>query len=234
MPEEINRLVTDALAHLLFTPSSDADKNLIREGIPENKIFRVGNIMVDTLVNNLDQALKRKTYAKWGLRGKGFVYTTLHRPSNVDQEGTLASILEQLKNLSQIIPVVFPLHPRTRQRIGDFGMEDLIESNSNMLLVEPVNYLDSICLASNSKFVLTDSGGLQEETTFLGTPCLTLRPNTERPVTIAQGTNKLTGIKTLWSDMLTVLNGKKVETKVPKLWDGRTAERIVQILLAEK
>jgi len=234
MPEEINRLVTDALADLLFTPSEDGDKNLLREGIAPEKIHRVGNIMIDTLVINLDQALACRTFEMWSLQEKQFVYITLHRPSNVDQKDSLIPILKQLQKLSKLIPVVFPLHPRTCQRIIDFGWEDVLNSSSDystLYFTEPLSYHDSICLSASSKFVITDSGGIQEETTYLGIPCLTLRPNTERPVTISQGTNKLTNLQSLWSHIEELLNGKHGKRSVPPLWDGSTAERIVNILL---
>jgi UDP-N-acetylglucosamine 2-epimerase (non-hydrolysing) len=236
MPEEINRLVTDALSDLLFTPSADADENLLREGISSEKIHRVGNIMIDTLVSNLEQTLSRRTYERWKVQKKVFVFVTLHRPCNVDQRQTLVPILEQLQRLSRFIPVVFPLHPRTRQRIVDFGLDSIVNfssDDSTFIITDPLSYHDSICLAATARFVLTDSGGLQEETTYLGTPCLTLRPNTERPVTITEGTNKLTSIQSLWSDMWELFNGRQVQGKVPSLWDGRTAERIVKILLSD-
>jgi len=236
MPEEINRLVTDALSDLLFTPSADADENLFREGILPEKIHRVGNIMIDTLVSNLKRTLSRRTYERWKLQKKTFVFVTLHRPCNVDQKETLVLILEQLQRLSRFIPVIFPLHPRTRKRIIDFGLHSILDfssDNSQFIIVDPLNYHDSICLAKTAIFVLTDSGGLQEETTYLGTPCLTLRPNTERPVTITEGTNKLTNLQSLWSDIWQLLNGRRVNGKAPSLWDGRTAERIVNIVLSE-
>lgn len=236
MPEEINRVLTDQVADLLFTPSVDADKNLLREGVSPEKIHFVGNIMIDTLVKNLDKCIERLTYEKLGLREKEFVYVTIHRPNNVDQIEILTPILEHLKKLSEIIPVVFSLHPRTRQRIKEFGLIELLNSFSDkqkIFFMDPLCYHDSICLAATSKLVITDSGGLQEETTFLGTPCLTLRPNTERPVTITLGTNKLTNIKSLEKDIKILLNCQPGQSKVPPLWDGHTAERIVKILLEE-
>ena len=234
MPEEINRLVTDALADLLFTPSVDAGDNLLKEGVAPEKIHLVGNIMIDTLVSNLDQALDRLTHKSLGLKEKEFVYITLHRPNNVDHRDSLNAILKQLKRLSEAIPIVFPLHPRTRHRIKEFGWGKLLDSSSNkqkIFFTEPISYYDSICLAANSKLVITDSGGLQEETTYLGVPCLTLRPNTERPITISQGTNKLTDIESIEADIHTILNGRPFKTEVPPLWDGHTAKRIVKKLI---
>lgn len=199
MPEEVNRIITDALSDLLFTPSSDANENLRKEGIPEERIRLVGNIMIDTLVANLDLARARHTHEKLGLKARGFIYVTLHRPSNVDKQDSLEKIMEDLRRLSSEWPVVFPLHPRTRKKIAEFGLNR--GNPLHFLLVEPVGYHDSICLAEQARLVITDSGGLQEETTFLRTPCLTLRPNTERPVTINQGSNRLSSPDRLPEDV---------------------------------
>ncbi len=228
MPEEINRIVTDSLADLLFTPSSDADENLRREGVSESKIRLVGNIMIDTLVANLDKARRRKTHEKLGCEDKKFIYVTLHRPSNVDDRDVLSSIVEQLKRLSFELPVLFPIHPRTKKMLDAFGLE---YESANLRILSPLGYHDSICFAEHARFVLTDSGGLQEETTFFGTPCLTLRPNTERPVTITQGSNQLTRIDALWADIGKILNGPSKVGSIPALWDGRTAERVVECLV---
>jgi UDP-N-acetylglucosamine 2-epimerase (non-hydrolysing) len=203
MPEEINRIVTDSLADLLFTPSPDADENLKKEGIPDSRIKLVGNIMIDTLV-------------------------TLHRPSNVDDREAFTNLMEQLDRLASLIPVVFPVHPRTGKTLATLGIE--YGKNDNFKIMDPIGYHDSICLAEHARFVITDSGGLQEETTFFGTPCLTLRPNTERPITITEGSNRLTSPDRLWYDIENLLNGHARKGKVPHLWDGKTAERIVQHL----
>ena len=227
MPEEINRIVTDAIADLLFTPSSDADENLRREGVNEEKIKRVGNIMIDTLIININKALERETHIKMGLREKDFVYVTLHRPANVDHKDILERIVNELKFLSGKIPIFFPVHPRTRKRLVEFDLLEKLQGSPHILLKEPLGYHDSICLTRNAKFVLTDSGGLQEETTYLKTPCLTLRPCTERPITILEGTNELTNIDKLQEDVADILCGNVKEGKVPELWDGKTAERIV-------
>jgi UDP-N-acetylglucosamine 2-epimerase (non-hydrolysing) len=230
MPEEINRLVTDALSDVLFTPSEDADENLLREGIPAIKIKRVGNIMIDTLVANLNQARQCRSWEKFSVAPKNYVFVTLHRPTNVDDKGAFSKILENLSKLSERIPVVFPMHPRTRKQLDTFGLKQKAESLKGLRLSDPIGYHDTICLVDNSGFVLTDSGGLQEETTFLGIPCLTLRPNTERPITITQGTNKLTSPGKMQGDFDYLLNKEQPQGKVPELWDGKTAERIVEIL----
>lgn len=229
MPEEVNRLVTDALADLLLTPSEDADENLRREGVPERKIRRVGNIMIDTLVANLDKARGRRTWERFGLEPGRYVYVTLHRPSNVDDRETLAGIVTDLRKLSAEFPVVFPVHPRTRKNMASFGLA--VAADERLHVTDPVGYHDSLCLAENARFVLTDSGGLQEETTFFRTPCLTLRPNTERPVTITVGSNRLTSPESLWADIEKVLEMPERFGRVPELWDGRTAERVLETLL---
>jgi UDP-N-acetylglucosamine 2-epimerase (non-hydrolysing) len=229
MPEEINRLVTDALADLLLTPSPDADENLKREGIPQSRIRLVGNIMIDTLVANLDQARRSRLPHQLDLQSQGFVYVTLHRPSNVDDRDNLRLIMRELTRLSELFPVVFPVHPRTRKMFDQHQIP--LDDLPNLKLLDPVGYHDSLCLTEKAKFVLTDSGGLQEESTFLRVPCLTLRPNTERPITIEVGTNKLTRPERLASDIEEVLHDKKPTSQIPIYWDGRTAERILNAIL---
>jgi UDP-N-acetylglucosamine 2-epimerase (non-hydrolysing) len=228
MPEEINRVVTDSLADLLFTPSEDANENLRKEGIPDSKIRLVGNIMIDSVVSHLANGWNAKILEQLQLTNRGFVYVTLHRPSNVDQRESLSAIVHELSLISDQYPVIFPIHPRTRQRMKEF---DLAFTGENRVrLLEPIGYNDSLALTKHARCVLTDSGGLQEETTFFGTPCLTLRPNTERPVTIQMGSNRLTQIESLRSDLRdAVVKGR--QSKVPPLWDGQTAGRIVQCLL---
>ncbi|MEJ5349186.1 MAG: UDP-N-acetylglucosamine 2-epimerase (non-hydrolyzing) [Desulfosoma sp.] len=228
MPEEINRVVTDALADLLLTPSPDADSNLLREGVPETRIHRVGNIMIDTLVANLDKARSCRTYERFGVDPGRYVYVTLHRPSNVDQPDILRGILNDLMDLSRSFPVIFPMHPRTRKNMEAFGIR--LNTGPHFQVVDPVGYHDSLCLAENARFVLTDSGGLQEETTYFRTPCLTLRPNTERPVTVTEGSNRLTSPATLWADIKDLLEKPSRFGRVPDLWDGRTAERVLNAL----
>lgn len=229
MPEEINRVVTDALADLLLTPSRDADENLLREGVAKERIDFVGNIMIDTLAANLTKARKRETWKGYGLKPGEYVYVTLHRPSNVDDKERLYSIMNTLDTLSRKHAVLFPAHPRTRKALTAI---DYKPQNDNRLIVtEPVSYHDSICLVASARFVLTDSGGLQEESTYLRIPCLTLRPNTERPVTITQGSNRLTSVEGLAADIETVLHRPNEELQIPELWDGVTAKRIIEALL---
>ncbi len=228
MPEEINRIVTDSLADILFTPSADGDENLIREGIPKSKIKLVGNIMIDTLIANLKKARDKKTHVRLGLKEKDFVYVTLHRPSNVDNKATLSAIMDHLDRLSSSLPVCFPVHPRTKKMLATYGIG--FGNNNHLKLIDPIGYHDSICLAEHARFVLTDSGGLQEETTFFETPCLTLRPNTERPITITKGSNKLTSSDSLRADIEELLDGPSRKGKTPPLWDGKTAERILNHL----
>jgi UDP-N-acetylglucosamine 2-epimerase (non-hydrolysing) len=232
MPEEINRLVTDALADLLLTPSEDADQNLLREGVPEAKIRRVGNIMIDSLITHLEKARALAPYRQYGLEPKKYVFVTLHRPSNVDDEASLRLIMQDLIALSQKLPVVFPLHPRTEKNLSHCGLLPGDGQYPNLKLCKPVGYFESIGLADQARFVLTDSGGLQEETTFLKVPCLTLRPNTERPITITLGTNRLTSLETLQADIDRILAGNQQPGKVPELWDGLTSERILKALIS--
>jgi UDP-N-acetylglucosamine 2-epimerase (non-hydrolysing) len=231
MPEEINRLVTDALADLLLTPSPDADENLRREGVPASRVRQVGNVMIDTLAANLERARSRKAPGRLGVEERRYVYVTLHRPSNVDERDSLAAIVACLLDASRRTPVVFPVHPRTRQRLVDFGLLETL--TAGVRLVEPVGYLDSIGLAEAAACVLTDSGGLQEETTFLRVPCLTLRPNTERPVTISQGSNRLTTLARLREDLDAAIARRASGEALPcpALWDGKASERIADALL---
>ena len=228
MPEEINRLVTDALADLLLTPSPDANENLKREGISASRIRLVGNIMIDSLVIHLEQARRSSLPGQLDLRAKGFAYVTLHRPSNVDDKNNLELIMYELTRLAEYLPVVFPVHPRTRKMFVQYGIP--LSCSPNLKLIDPIGYHDSLCLTEKAKFVLTDSGGLQEESTYLHTPCLTLRPNTERPITIEVGTNKLTRPEQLATDIEEILQERRQSGRVPKFWDGRTAERILSAL----
>jgi UDP-N-acetylglucosamine 2-epimerase (non-hydrolysing) len=230
MPEEINRLVTDALADLLLTPSPDADENLRREGAAAGRIRLVGNIMIDSLVAHLGKANGTGILRRLGLKEGAFMYVTLHRPSNVDDPRALAGIVSELSRLSRQLPVIFPIHPRTRKRLEEFGLS--FAGQSAVRLLEPVGYYDSIALTQHARCVVTDSGGLQEESTYFRTPCLTLRPNTERPVTITLGSNRLTTVERLGGDVEAVLGGASRIGVLPPLWDGKTAERIVRVLLA--
>jgi UDP-N-acetylglucosamine 2-epimerase (non-hydrolysing) len=234
MPEEINRVLTDHLADLLFTTEPSGNENLRREGLPEEKIRFVGNTMIDTLVRLLPKAESRWPALQARLGVDRFVLVTLHRPSNVDDPATLGEILGALAKIGQDIPVVFPIHPRTRQRIASLGAETFNVQRANVQLVDPLGYLDFVALQAHASLVLTDSGGIQEETTYLGTPCLTARPNTERPVTITHGTNRL--ISSRAADLvaaareaLVATSGHKTAPR-PALWDGRAAERLVAAL----
>ncbi|MBI3475633.1 MAG: UDP-N-acetylglucosamine 2-epimerase (non-hydrolyzing) [Acidobacteria bacterium] len=226
MPEEVNRLVTDQLADLLFTPSEDGDQNLLREGIASGKIHRVGNVMIDSLVRLLPMAKECST--------KGFperyVLVTLHRPANVDDSASLKGILESLLDVNERIAVVFPVHPRTRQRIAGLGVP-----LGNLHLCEPLPYIEFLALQSRATAVLTDSGGMQEETTYLGVPCLTLRSNTERPVTVTMGTNILVGQnrQMLTAELTKILDGKAKQGHIPPLWDGHTGDRIADVLCGD-
>lgn len=230
MPEEINRLVTDSIADLLLTPSRDADNNLLREGVNKNKIKLVGNIMIDTLLTNVEKARQLKPYEQFGVKENNYIFVTLHRPSNVDNKASLSVIMKHLIALSKKLPVIFPMHPRTRKNLIEFGLHDKIAKAKGMIICDPLGYHDTIGLVDKCSFVLTDSGGLQEETTVLGIPCLTLRPNTERPVTITHGTNRLTSLSSLEDDLVKLMNGNHKKGRIPDLWDGHTAERIVNIL----
>lgn len=229
MPEEVNRIVTDSLADLLLTPSPDADENLKREGVPDSKIKLVGNVMIDTLVANLENARASHLLSALGLERKGFVYVTLHRPSNVDTPKDLAAIIAELKHLAGQLPVVFPIHPRTRKMSGQFGIS--LNGGKGLKILEPIGYHDSLCLTEAARLVLTDSGGLQEESTYFRTPCLTLRPNTERPITVTLGSNRLTELVRLRHDIEEALKGPERRGEVPPLWDGRTAPRVLDRLL---
>jgi UDP-N-acetylglucosamine 2-epimerase (non-hydrolysing) len=232
MPEELNRIATDALADLLWTPSSDADENLRMEGVPAERISRVGNIMIDSL-EMMRGAIDSRRFARGlGLDAGGFGVVTLHRPSNVDAPDRLRGLVEQLVASSRRIPILFPVHPRTRERLVSAGLLSRLESATGVRVSEPLGYIDFMSAVFESAFVLTDSGGLQEETTYLGIPCLTLRENTERPITVAEGTNRLIGSREIGQAIDRVLGGAWPKGTVPALWDGRTAGRVVESLKA--
>jgi UDP-N-acetylglucosamine 2-epimerase (non-hydrolysing) len=231
MPEEINRKVTDAISNILFTPSRDGDENLIHEGVERKKIHFVGNIMIDSLISilgRIDQSYEDKVFQKFGLERNNFVLVTLHRPSNVDDKNSLWKIMNFLNTLSLRIPVIFPVHPRTKKKIN--GFEKGFVSNGAFKIVEPLRYKEFIAVEKYPKFVLTDSGGIQEETTYLTVPCLTLRPNTERPITITEGTNELVSMGNVQERIELILSGYRKEGRMPELWDGKTARRIVDLL----
>jgi UDP-N-acetylglucosamine 2-epimerase (non-hydrolysing) len=227
MPEEINRILTDQISDLLFTPSKDADQNLKGEGIAGNKVHLVGNVMIDTLVHLLPKS-QSNWYQLVNLYPREYILVTLHRPANVDHEATLAEIMSALDAICDEVPVLFPVHPRTKERLNEYGLQP---RNPRLHILEPLGYLDFLALQEHAVLVLTDSGGIQEETTYLGVPCLTARPNTERPVTISIGTNQLVESEqtTLVQAMQARLSGSRAKKKMPPLWDGHTAGRIVKV-----
>lgn len=234
MPEEINRIRTDQISDFLFTTERSGNKNLLNEGISKDKIFFVGNVMIDTLLKHKEKAKKSKIFKKLKIRKKEYCILTLHRPSNVDSREDFENIIFILEKIHEKIKIVFPLHPRTKKNLELLGLSRRMGTISNLIFTRPLGYLDFLCLMANSKFVLTDSGGIQEETTVLGIPCITLRKNTERPVTVEQGTNLLvsTDKKKVIKKCLEVIDGKvNIKNKIPELWDGKAAERIVEILL---
>jgi UDP-N-acetylglucosamine 2-epimerase (non-hydrolysing) len=231
MPEEINRIVTDSLSTWLFTTSPDADENLQREGASPGKIHRVGNVMIDTLMAFAERAEGSPVREQLRLEGE-YALLTLHRPSNVDGAGSLRGIFRGLEALARRIPVIFPVHPRTARMLKEFG---IATEFPGFRVIEPLGYLDFIHLERHARLVLTDSGGIQEETTVLGVPCLTLRNNTERPITLTQGTNVLVGNDPdrIVAEAMKVVDGEGRPHRVPDLWDGKAAERIAEILAGE-
>ena len=228
MPEEINRLVTDALADILWTPSPDADENLIREGISQDKIHRVGNIMIDSLEMLRGKIQKQTVYKGFGLKCGDYGLVTLHRPSNVDDKEDLEKICRTLARIAQKISLIFPIHPRTRKNLERNGLMSLLKETSELYALEPLSYVHFMNLLFNCRLAITDSGGIQEETTYLGIPCLTMRPNTERPITVSKGTNRLCTKDNLEDYVDSIISGKNLKHTVPELWDGHTAERVVK------
>ena len=227
MPEEINRILTDRISDLLFTPSPDANENLLKEGISAERIKLVGNIMIDSLLNHSKKSEKRNIHERFEIKRGEYALVTMHRPSNVDDEEVLTEIIGAIDVISENIPIIFPVHPRTTKMISEFGVENRINRNPNFVIKEPLGYLDFVALMKHAKVVVTDSGGLQEETTVLGIPCITIRKNTERPITVEQGTNTIVGnskekIIKEWKNILKT-GGKK--GRIPEMWDGKTAQR---------
>jgi UDP-N-acetylglucosamine 2-epimerase (non-hydrolysing) len=236
MPEEINRVLTDQIADLLFTPSADADANLLAEGISRERIRFVGNIMIDSLLTHSKLAKESAVCAEFGVAGRDYAVLTLHRPTNVDDGAAFARIVDALEKIATRIPIIFPVHPRTRRAISAHGLAERIESANGLRLVEPLGYIDFLRLMTGARLVLTDSGGIQEETTVLGIPCVTLRENTERPITVESGTNHVAGTDSarIVSAALTALDSPRdgKQPRIPPLWDGRTADRILDAMVA--
>jgi len=233
MPEEINRVLTDAISDLLFITEQSAIDNLKNEGIDSHKVHFVGNVMIDTLMDNREKAQKSDVLERLGLSAKKYVVITLHRPSNVDDLDKFGQIIRAFESIEKEMKLVFPIHPRARNNLRQSQLEGRVKAMKNLLLLEPVGYVDFLCLTSNAALVLTDSGGIQEETTILKIPCMTLRENTERPVTITEGTNRLVHITTedILKNYREIRDGdKKIGCGVPKLWDGKAAERIATII----
>ncbi len=232
MPEEINRIVTDRLSDFLFVSEPSGLANLKAEGVPDEKVFYTGNIMIDSLVSNLEVANKSDILKRLGLKRKEYIAMTMHRPANVDNPDILKSIIASIQKIGERLPIVFPCHPRTRNRIEEFGLLQSSQS-AGLRIIEPLGYLDFLKLQADSRLVLTDSGGIQEETTYLQIPCITMRENTERPATVDIGTNIIAGTdpQKITESALVALDGTGKKGAVPELWDGKTAGRIVEILL---
>ena len=230
MPEEINRIVTDRLADLLWTPSPDGDENLLREGVAAEKIDRIGNIMIDSFELQRAQIEALAMAESLGLQPGGYGVVTLHRPSNVDRPAVLRTIVAALLEIAEQLPLVFPIHPRSKARLAEFGLLERLSAQPAVQLIEPQPYNAFMSLVVTARLIVTDSGGLQEETTYLGIPCLTLRENTERPITVSQGTNRLIKAAELAGQVKAILAGRGKSGRRPALWDGRTAERAAESL----
>jgi len=226
MPEEINRLVTDTVADILWTPSPDGDENLLAEGVAADKITRVGNIMIDSyeLMRDVIEASGERD--KLGLQAREYGVVTLHRPSNVDEPGPLAALVRQLKTVASRLPLVFPVHPRTRKNLEVFGLWAELAQAPGLTVIEPLGYVDFMNLVCGARLTITDSGGVQEETTYLGIPCLTLRTTTERPITVTEGTNRLVTVDALARTVEDILAGRWQHGRKPALWDGHAASRV--------
>ncbi|MGD9488989.1 MAG: non-hydrolyzing UDP-N-acetylglucosamine 2-epimerase [Calditrichaceae bacterium] len=235
MPEEINRILTDAISDFLFVTEQSGLMHLKNEGINDSKVHFVGNVMIDSLVYFLEKARQSKIMNELNLDQKNFALVTLHRPSNVDNKDHFLNLLHAFEVIEKDINIVFPIHPRSRKMIASFGLQKKVDQMKNLMILEPMGYLDFMNLMQNAKLVLTDSGGIQEETTYLGTPCITLRENTERPVTIEVGTNVMVGNDTnrIIAEAQKVISGNGKHGRIPDLWDGKAAERIVKILTGE-
>ncbi|MCU7521127.1 MAG: UDP-N-acetylglucosamine 2-epimerase (non-hydrolyzing) [Ignavibacteria bacterium] len=233
MPEEINRLLTDAISDFLFVTEKSGLENLMREGVSESKVFFTGNVMIDSLVNYLPKAESSDIIACHNLEKGNYILVTLHRPSNVDSKDYLEELIHLLNTVSEKRKVIFPIHPRTKNNMHRFGLNNTL--SSNVILTDPIGYIDFLALTKNAELIITDSGGIQEESTYLGVQCITVRNNTERPVTVEVGTNQLIGtdLEKVEKAALEVLCGQKKQGNIPDLWDGRAAERIAQILIEQ-
>lgn len=233
MPEEINRVLTDAISDLLFATERSAVRNLLREGIAEEKIFFVGNVIIDTLLMNSEKIARSAILERLGLKSKSYAAITLHRPSNVDDRAALAQVAAAFEEIQRHVRLVFPVHPRTMARLEQFGIWSRLAALPNLQAVEPLGYIDFMRLIKDSLFVMTDSGGVQEESTALGIPCLTLRDNTERPVTVTQGTNHIVGNRRekIVAEAMKIIGGARIRGRSPEKWDGLSSRRIVNILL---
>ena len=233
MPEEINRVLTDRISDILLTPSLDANENLINEGVNPEKIHFVGNIMIDSLIEHQMKAELSGIFDKLAIsQDESYALVTLHRPTNVDECDGLKMLLSSLIEIGKHIKIIFPMHPRTKKNIQDFGLSDYVNFSKNLIITEPLGYFDFLKLEMNAKLILTDSGGVQEESTYFRVPCLTLRENTERPITISEGTNQLVdlNVTSIVNKSLEITEGKVKQGKIPKHWDGKTAERVVMVL----
>jgi UDP-N-acetylglucosamine 2-epimerase (non-hydrolysing) len=232
MPEEVNRILTDQVADLLLTPSADGDENLAREGVPAERVHRVGNIMIDSLLRSLPKARATGALECHGVKRGGYALVTLHRPSNVDDPRVFGGILDVLAELSRRLPVIFPIHPRSSRRLEELGLKPRIEAAKDLRLTPPLGYLEFIALTDGARLILTDSGGIQEESTVLGVPCLTLRMTTERPVTVSEGTNQVIGVdpQRIRAAVDAVLAAPAPGPKAPALWDGNTAARVHDVV----
>ena len=228
MPEEVNRIVTDSIADILWTPSPDGDENLLKEGIPADKIERVGNIMIDSLEMMRARIERVNALSNYGVDTAGYGLVTLHRPANVDNRQKLAELCKALLRVSETLPLVFPVHPRTRKNLVKYELLEVLESAPGLHLDAPIGYVTFMNLVFNCRLVITDSGGIQEESTYLGIPCLTLRPNTERPITITEGTNRLCTVKALAASVAEIMHAERAGARKPELWDGRTAGRVAE------
>ncbi len=225
MPEEVNRVMTDAISDLLWTPSPDGDENLLAEGVAPERIERIGNIMLDSYEMLKHRIVASGARAGFGLTQGDYAVVTLHRPSNVDERSTLAPLVDELISVAGVLPILFAVHPRTRNKLTEFGLLDKLTSAAGVTLCEPLSYIEFMNLVSEARMVISDSGGVQEETTYLKIPCLTVRENTERPITVTQGTNRLISPSEVRAQVDDVLGSAAQSTRCPDLWDGKTAVR---------